>query len=267
MQNPNYNLRGFSVEIDGNVDGIKHCHYFVFIDLVPPASGGYNFSSIAWSIQAGNDGVYYLRGNIPASFSFPPVPAAGANVRTYCIKHFYAKDPAKLPTSSPTQVITTGLRLYQNSNIVTSGDPCRRKPPIVKLQSPAYPTYVGQGWGISCSGAILTPPSNPALTTVHTIEDYFVIGWAVVPNGFSNILNLEFDPYNDPMILKGGLNSDPTQQNADQRAAVGVYDAMMDANGVKLPTPAQPYPTSFCVAGQEDPAPTINVLQQPALPF
>ena len=267
MQNPNYNLRGFSVEINGSADGIKHCHYFIFIDLVPPASGGYNFDSISWSIAQANDGSYYLKGSVPTTFSFPSVPAAGANVRTYFMKHFYAQNPAQLPSSSPTQLVTGGLRLKQGGNTITSGDPCRRKPPIVTLQTPSYSTYVGQGWGLSCSGSILTPPSNPALTTLHPVEDYFVVGWAVVPNGFSNILNLEFDQYNDPMILKGGLNSDVNQQNNDRRAAVGVYDAMMGPNGVKLNSPIQPYPTSFCVVGQEDPMPIINVLNQPAIPF
>lgn len=222
----NYNLRGVEVKIeefgqDPVTPSSTHYHYLLFIDVT--FANTVKFPAITWSVSGD-----VLTGAI-AEDPTRPFPATGGTVRTYLLTNYkLVADSLPLKT----------VQLKNSSNqIIATGDPSSRKPPIVKVNTKNLADWQGLAYGIltELRQAPAVPPlpvwpAAPYQNTVHTNGDYFGVVLAKVPPGYSNTLSCSLRASDNKILGQGNILA-----TASGVAAVGVYDCTantsIDASG------------------------------------
>jgi hypothetical protein len=279
MANNNYNLKGFFVKIRNYTGSTTpptqefHNYYFLFADLVPPATGGYQsiFSQIQWSLQpvvSGETTTYQIQGVVPSNF--PAMPTSSASIRTYLIGQWRIENSAMAPAQDGTGIVQL---FNQQQQSIAIGNPCARRPPVVKWADDQPALLQGYGYGLQCLRGQPLPQDN--INTIQPIPDYFCVVMGKVPPPYNSTFTFttELVPPTPPtvgadtVVLIGTPGNQRKKPDTTNRMPVGVFDCCLNADGSKSNTPILQCPTLFTVSTPQGNSPEpIAIVYQDFIP-
>lgn len=261
MASNNFYFRGIQVSIEKSASNTFN-HFAFFIDLhqgklAPPLA--------TWSyvnIGTPDEPSYQFQATIECQ----PNPEDGDDVRTFYIGSCFVNQSAD-STPIPTGVNAAKLTVTASTNpnhaqdeIVCTGDPSSRRPPIIKFSSNSLSNWQGAGMGI-LSALRDQPSSPPPLTSIlpntkHTQVDHFAFMYFKVTENYSNeITNIT----SDGTVLTC-TPSPRTKINQNQVVAVGLFDCNLNSDGTKNNNLSLNIPTAFKVGGIATAQPSIPII-------
>lgn len=227
MANESYNLRGLLVRIEDTDKQIYNYHYLMFIDL-PETTQQSDIPPVTWTYTDielnGNTGKGYVQG-IYSNVIFPAAPTANSNVRTFYIGMCTTTQSSKIEGGESS--ITATLSVQGATTALTTGDPCSRKPPIVKVSS--------INSGLDASNPVYAPGIQSRLGEFdygsihnhHNTPDFFAIllCWCPPSVGYTNVLQ---DVFLSGQIIVSNPTSGGNVGDDGSVVAVACFDCTVD---------------------------------------